>query len=1570
MPATRTRRRTVSCARTAFVVLVAAVACITARAPTALAAGTVLFNQPFHDNTVDGPVGAVATPPGPGGRTNVACLSASGNSTGTPLLSCPSAPDTQGAGTLRLTSADTSLEGGIFAKSSVPTSQGLDVTFNSYQYGGAGGGADGLAFALAAVDPASPASPTTLGTNGGALGYSAFPSSTVGLSHGYLGIALDVHGNFSNPTYEGSGCTDPANMAGRVDGQIAIRGPGNGLVGYCALKSSAATAKSPPLILRAATRAASVVPVEVVYNPSASSVTTPSGLVVPAQSYDVKYTPVGGTAKTLVGALPIVPAGVYPASWVNASGFPKQLAFGWVGSTGSVTDFHEIDSVLVSSLNPVPVLAVSQTSYAAASLSPGDPVTYTVAASSSGATETLPVTVTETLPAGVIPAGASGTGWVCGARVGQHISCTRNASPFTSGTITVNGVVNTTGVTAAAIATSTTAAATSADGDPGTSSSAPAGTIPTTPGPLLVLTPTAGVTGGGNDVKVTGPNLGGATAIEIGTTAEFAAGTPLTEVLCAASASGCFTVIDASTLDISDMPDHLAASPVTVKVVSLGIAASAGYVYAGGPAMLFPDPPSGEVNVAYSDQLTETGGIGPYTWSVSSGTLPAGLTLNASTGLLSGTPTAAAVGNNSFTIKVADSVNQSDTRAVSIPIIAGPALAFPAPPSGWTRTVYGVTLTESGGTAPFTWTVASGSLPAGISLSPTGVLSGTPTAIATSNFTVQVTDADSQSATEAVTLSVADGVRSTGSAPPQADLGLAYSYTASATGGTAPYTWSADTGTLPPGLTFSSAGVLAGTPTAAGSDTFTVNVVDQNGGIDTASITFVVAAAVTTTFGAPPSTDVDAAYSDTLSATGGTGAYAWSISAGSLPAGLTLAPTTGIISGTPTAAVASSFTVTVSDSYGQLATKATTLTVHAALVASLGTPAGGEVGAPYSYQLTKSGGTAPLTWTVSAGSLPAGLSLGSGTGIISGTPSAAGSSSFTIQLADGAGEVVTKAASITVVGGPLLGFPTPPAGKLGTAYSDQLAATSGTPPYVWSVTAGALPAGVTLGAGTGLLAGTPTASGAFSFTVSVTDAVGQLVTQATTLEVTTTVTLSPVVVPEGVITDGVGATYGPLTLTAPGLSGACSGGSPCSWSVSPALPAGLTLSNPNAASASITGVPTAVQTSVMTVTVSQDGVAQATLPLVISDIENLNAGIGAFPTGMVADTRNARVYVAASKSNQVDSINASANPVTATPTLTTLGAGQLKFPDGLAYTPATDTLFASSYASSSAAQASPPATGVPRADPLPGCGEQEGVAQDSGGQDVWVGCFGSGSAGRVAVMTPAGVALGTFVLATGTSSPSGVAPTGTSGHVAVADAAAGKLYTVNTTGVVGAPAVLPATSVPANVAYANVGGTPFDYVADPGTGQFSVVNQANDSAPSVAANVNLPSATHASQPYGIATNGSSVLVVSDSNNASAYVYTLTKTAPYATLQYTIALPSNAIPDGVADMTVAGTNLAFIGNEGGNSVTVIDPPLPNHKAKTPGKPIHLGLLGRLVGRALAGTPRTRALAGHLLYPGPK
>jgi uncharacterized repeat protein (TIGR01451 family) len=815
----------------------------------AQAAGTVLFNQPFNDRTVDGPVGSVTVPSGPSGTTNSACLTASGNSTANPLASCPSPNDAQGSGTLRLTPDSGSKVGGVFASTSLPTSQGLDATFNTFQYGTATpAGADGMAFVLAATDPSNPAIPTTIGPTGGSLGYSAFSSAT-GLPDGYLGIGLDTYGNYSSSSFEGSGCTNPSNIKNQMPGQVVVRGPGNGLVGYCPVQSSAATATSPALTLTATTRTASTIPVEVVINPTASTLTTTSGLSVPAGDYDVTFTPIGGTKTNLVHALPTVPSGLYPSSWVNSSGIPKQLVFGWAGSTGAVLDFHELNNAVVTSLAPVPNLAISQTSWAAATLSAGSPITYVINGSSSGATENQPVTITETVPTGALPVSAYGTGWTCAAPVGQQISCTSTGSPFTSGTITVNAVATGSTLTSATVASGTTATISSSDGSPA-SATATAGTLPTAP-TVTSISPTNGAAGGGNSATITGTNLSGATAVEIGTAAEFNAGKPTTLVLCSAPAAGCFTITNSTTIAISSMPAHAAGS-VTVKVVSTGIAGSTSYTYNTGPALVFPSPPSGEVGVSYSDLLTVTGGTSPFTWTISSGSLPPGLSINSSTGAITGTPTTA--GTFSFTVKVTDSASLSATEATSITIVPAPSLTFGTPPGGWTSTVYTDTLTATGGATPYTFSVSSGSLPTGLSLSASGVISGTPTATGTFSFTVKLVDANGQSTTKATSITIAAGVSTNFAAPPSGVVGAAYFYTLTATGGTTPYTWSVNTGTLPPGITLSSAGVLSGTPTTAGSYTFSVNVIDANGGIATTSITLVVTTAPVLTINSTAST--------------------------------------------------------------------------------------------------------------------------------------------------------------------------------------------------------------------------------------------------------------------------------------------------------------------------------------------------------------------------------------------------------------------------------------------------------------------------------------------------------------------------------------------------------------------------------------------------------------------------------------------------------------------------------------------------------------------------------------------
>jgi len=312
-----------------------------------------------------------------------------------------------------------------------------------------------------------------------------------------------------------------------------------------------------------------------------------------------------------------------------------------------------------------------------------------------------------------------------------------------------------------------------------------------------------------------------------------------------------------------------------------------------------------------------------------------------------------------------------------------------------------------------------------------------------------------------------------------------------------------------------------------------VKVTDADGQSATEATSLAIIAGPALSFPAPPSGEIGTAYSDTLAASGGTGAYTWSVSSGSLPAGITLGSTTGTLAGTPTAAGTFSFTVQVTDADGQSATKATTLAIIAGPGLSFAGPSTGEIGSAYSDTLAASGGTGPYSWSVSSGILPTGITLGSATGILAGTPTAGGTSAFTVKVIDADGQSATEATSLAIIAGPALSFPAPPSGEIGTAYSDTLTASGGTGPYAWSVSAGSLPAGITLGAVTGTLGGTPTGAGTSTFTVEVTDADGQFATEATSLVVTPSAALA---------TSAASVSFGkPVTFTATIAPAAASG---------------------------------------------------------------------------------------------------------------------------------------------------------------------------------------------------------------------------------------------------------------------------------------------------------------------------------------------------------------------------------------------------------------------------------------------
>jgi len=170
--------------------------------------------------------------------------------------------------------------------------------------------------------------------------------------------------------------------------------------------------------------------------------------------------------------------------------------------------------------------------------------------------------------------------------------------------------------------------------------------------------------------------------------------------------------------------------------------------------------PTGTVGTPYASTLAATGGTQPYAWSISTGSLPSGLTLSGISGSISGTPTSA--GQFSFTVTVTDSSSSQQTSTQALQIsVSGPSplkINTLSVPDGVMGVAYSATLIASGGTQSDAWSISSGSLPPGLALTaPSGAISGTPTSAGQYTFTAKVTDSGSpqQLSTQALTMSVA-----------------------------------------------------------------------------------------------------------------------------------------------------------------------------------------------------------------------------------------------------------------------------------------------------------------------------------------------------------------------------------------------------------------------------------------------------------------------------------------------------------------------------------------------------------------------------------------------------------------------------------------------------------------------------------------------------------------------------------------------------------------------------------------------------------------------------------------------
>ncbi len=460
-------------------------------------------------------------------------------------------------------------------------------------------------------------------------------------------------------------------------------------------------------------------------------------------------------------------------------------------------------------------------------------------------------------------------------------------------------------------------------------------------------------------------------------------------------------------IQLSDSNDTSASRPLSITIRP------------GGVTITTTSPlPEGTTGVLYSRTLTAVGGATPYTWSIAAGALPGSLTLAPASGVISGIPTAA--GTFSFTARVTDATGASPTRAFTLTILRGPLAIITASPlpQGSVGTPYSQRFDAAGGSPPYTWgTGAGGLLPSGMTLNVnTGVMSGTPVDAATFNFTIRVIDATQAVADKPFTLVIAAAppVITSPSPLPGGVVGTAYSQSLAASGGVPPYDWSITGGALPAGLSLSAAGAISGTPTAAGTSSFTARVTDRNGAAATRSFEITIAAALAITTTSLPSGVAGTAYSSSLVATGGIPPLAWSIAAGALPGGLTLNTSSGVLSGTPSAAGSFTFTARVADSAGTTAVRSFTITITAALAITTASCPNATVEIAYSCALAAAGGTTPLAWSISAGALPAGLLLNSASGVISGTPTAVGTSNFTVLVTDAVRATASRGLSILV----------------------------------------------------------------------------------------------------------------------------------------------------------------------------------------------------------------------------------------------------------------------------------------------------------------------------------------------------------------------------------------------------------------------------------------------------------------------------------------------------------------------------------------------------------------------------
>jgi autotransporter-associated beta strand protein/parallel beta-helix repeat protein len=431
--------------------------------------------------------------------------------------------------------------------------------------------------------------------------------------------------------------------------------------------------------------------------------------------------------------------------------------------------------------------------------------------------------------------------------------------------------------------------------------------------------------------------------------------------------------------------------------------------------------PAIDQGLTYSQSIAASGGTGSgYQFGITAGALPPGLTLSLG-GALTGTATT--IGSFLFTVTGFDSAGSYGSKSYTLNVNPNPAITTSSLPIGTENAAYSRAILKSGGTAPYTWSY-TGTLPSGVTFNiTTGTFEGTPapgSAGTYNNIQVTATDSDGQSAMQTYSMTI-HWVIGLSPALSADTINIAYNQTQDVTGGSGTYSGLNVTG-LPTGLTASLSGAtltISGTPTVAGAFPLSITLHDDGNNSDSnvADETLTIDAALAVTPSLPNWTATKA-YNQPVATTGGTGPLTFSLMAGSLPTGLSLNSTTGVITGTPPVGSTGSypFTADVTDAVGAAVSQSYTVVISEVSLGTLSFNQWTLNKAGFIGAIPASTGTGAFTLSTTSGKLPTGMtdSLSGGLITFAGKPTVAGTYTFALKLTDSLGVTATQSYTIVI----------------------------------------------------------------------------------------------------------------------------------------------------------------------------------------------------------------------------------------------------------------------------------------------------------------------------------------------------------------------------------------------------------------------------------------------------------------------------------------------------------------------------------------------------------------------------